>query len=53
MGDDVRDDIAEVLRARNSITVGASISVENLRSAVQLAERLADVAETVDDDPRG
>lgn len=48
-----RDDIDEVLRARNNITVGASISMENLRSAVKLGERLADVAETVDDDPGG
>lgn len=48
-----RDDIDVVLRARNNITIGVSISMENLRAAVQIGERLADVAETTDDDSGG
>lgn len=48
-----RAEIDVVFRARNNITTGVSISVENLRAAVQLAERLTDMAEATDDGPRG
>lgn len=43
------DEIDVTMRARNNIETGAPISLSNLRAAVQIAERIAGLAEEVDD----